>query len=446
MKILFIENRYKTFWWELIAKELENRGHEVCFLIQNKRFKPNIGNCYIMPYPKKFEFKNKVRFDLDKVIKSNRGLNFFGIKNDYFIYYYHEIIDDFIENYNPDIVFGEATNFHELITISACKKRNILYLNPSTCRYPSERFSFYLYDSLEPYFKSGEFLNSEAATNIIESITQKKSIPDYMKNIKYALSKKEIIIDRLNLVLDYYKGEKFNTPSPLRFLKLKFNLKKNLNEWKKISIKVNELNKSSFLILYPLQMQPEANIDVWGHKNSNQLEVLKSIKNKLKEGEFLIIKLNPKSKYEVSTKLIDFIKKNRGKVIAISEESTMTKLWPLANLIITVTGTVSIECVLDNKPVIGLGKGIQMKEKNCFNSLKELRQVINLIKTNNYPIINKTEKVEFLNKIVATSFKGVNGDGLHNRKYIKDFQKPFKSYLKVLDHLQNNLLNKSNEN
>ena len=34
----------------------------------------------------------------------------------------------------------------------------------------------------------------------------------------------------------------------------------------------------------------------------------------------------------------------------------------------------------------------------------------------------------------------------NNRKYIKDFQKPFKSYLKVLDHLQNNLLNKSNEN
>ena len=66
MKILFIENRYKTSWWELIAKELEIRGHEVCFLIQNKRFKPNIENCYIIPYPKKFEFKNKVRFDLDK--------------------------------------------------------------------------------------------------------------------------------------------------------------------------------------------------------------------------------------------------------------------------------------------------------------------------------------------------------------------------------------------
>ena len=395
-----------------------------------------------MPYPKnKVKFKNKVRFDLSKIIKSNRGLNYFGIKKDYFIYNYHEIIDDFIENYNPDIVFGESTNFQELITISACKKRNILYLNPSSCRYPSGRFSFYLYDSLEPHCKSGDVLNFDAAIDIIDSITQKKSVPDYMKNIKYDLSNKEILIDKLNLILDYYKGEKFNTPSPLSYLKLRYNLKKNLTEWRNISTKINELNKSSFSILYPLQMQPEANIDVWGHENSNQLKVLKSIKNILSDGEILIVKLNPKSKYEVSTVLIDFIKKNSQKVIAISEKSTMNEIWPLANLIITVTGSVSIECILDNKPIISLGDGIQMKEKNCFNSLKDLRPVIDLIKINNYPTINKNEKIKFLNKIVSTSFKGINGDGLHNRKYIKDFQIPLKSYLKVLDKLQNNLLN-----
>lgn len=438
MKILFIENRYKTVWWQLIAKELENYGHEVCFLVQNKRFKSNIGRNYIMPYPKNDgEFKNKIRFDLSKIIKSNRGLNFFGIKNDYFIYYYHEIIDDFIENYDPDIVFGESTNFQELISISACKKRNILYLNPSSCRYPNDRFSFYQYDSLDPFGKSGEFLNSVTALKIIESITQKKSTPDYMKTIKHELSFIEKISDRLNLILDYYTGEKFNTPSPMMFLKLKFNLKKNLYQWNKMSFKVNELNKSSFFILYPLQMQPEANIDVWGHKNANQLEVIKSITNKLLHDEFLIIKLNPKSKYEVSDELISFIKKNSDKVIPISVESSMSDLWPIVNLIITVTGTVSIECILDNKPIIAIGEGIQMKEKNCYNSLKELRHVINLICAKKYPILNNTEKIKFLNKIVSTSFSGVNGDGLHNRKYIKDFNKPFKSYIKILDKIKN---------
>ena len=442
MKILFIENRYKTSWWEMLAKEFETLGHEVCFLIQNHRFTPPIGKSFKMPYPNKnITSKKSARFNLDKIIESNRGLNFFGIKSDSFIYHYHEIIDKYVKSYNPDIVFGESTTFHELLTIYSCKHQNILYLNPSSCRYPSGRFSFYLYDTLEPYFSSGDVLSQNEALNIINNITKKTAVPDYMKNLKYQLSTQEVIFDRLNLMIDFYRGERFNTPSPLIFLKLRLELKKNLAEWGRISTEISELNKDTFYIMYPLQMQPEANIDVWGYENSNQLNVIKSIFNLLDENEVLIIKLNPKSKYELSKELLSFIKKHKGKVVAVSQKSTMTQLWPLIKLIITVTGTVSIECVLDNKPLIALGQGIQMKEKNCFNSLNDFRKVVNLVKTKKYPRLLNQEKVAFLNKLVSTSHKGVNGDGLHNKKYKAEFRVVLKAYLKVLNKLEQSLLN-----
>ena len=52
-------------------------------------------------------------------------------------------ISNAIEKIKPDLVFGESTLFHELLVINACKSRGILYLHPSSCRYPTNRFSFY---------------------------------------------------------------------------------------------------------------------------------------------------------------------------------------------------------------------------------------------------------------------------------------------------------------
>ena len=50
-------------------------------------------------------------------------------------------IKEILEEINPNIVYGESTAFHELLTILNCKRKDILYLNPSSCRYPKGRFS-----------------------------------------------------------------------------------------------------------------------------------------------------------------------------------------------------------------------------------------------------------------------------------------------------------------
>ena len=36
MKLLFIENRYKTYFFEPIAQRLKSEGHDIYWIIQNK--------------------------------------------------------------------------------------------------------------------------------------------------------------------------------------------------------------------------------------------------------------------------------------------------------------------------------------------------------------------------------------------------------------------------
>ena len=59
MKLLFIENRYKTYFFEHVARKLRSEGHDIYWIIQNKGFSPSKSfNNYFIDYPKKrFNYK-----------------------------------------------------------------------------------------------------------------------------------------------------------------------------------------------------------------------------------------------------------------------------------------------------------------------------------------------------------------------------------------------------
>lgn len=423
MKIFFVENRHKTSLWEKIGEEYIKLGHEVHFIVQNHNFTPRNLNFKIhkLAYPK----SNKEDVSPDnfqkyrKVILSNRGLNYFGIQYSGFIEYYGRLVNEVISKYIPDLVFGESTLFHELLIIDACKEQKILYLNPSSSRYPKNRFAFYLYDTLETYLGSNEVLPTEAATELGVSIGKRESLPDYMNVETQNISRLNKLIDKFRLTSAYFLGEKYNTPSPYNKLKINYITKKSLKLWDKLA---NQINTSDFNILYPLQMQPEANIDVWGFPYNNQLEIIQWIIDQLKEGQRLILKANPKSKYEISNELIDTIRLNPSKVTVLEHHTRMSDIWDDIDFVITVTGTISIECILDNKPIAMFGWGIQTEQKNCiqinFKSL--LQSIISEINNNTYLKLNRKEKGQFINILLSNSYLGINGDGMHNRFVLLD--------------------------
>ena len=435
MIILFIENRQKTYFFQEIAERLEQEGHDVHWIVQNKAFKPSSGKNHIIKYPeKKSKFLARDAY-IDEVIKSDRQLNFFEKKETDHFYYYNEKIEELLKQVQPDIVFGESTAFHELLTIHICKKLDILYLNPSSCRYPKGRFSFYKYNTLEPYKGSGEVLNFESAMNVVAQITRRQMVPDYMKIKSASLFRK--LGDKAHKTYAYIRGEKYNTPHPLVKFKLRKNQKRNIHTWNEYA--TNTIGEGGFNILYPLQMQPEANLDVWGVKYRDQKKLIDEISSLLQDNTTLYIKPNPKSKYELSEELINLVSERKN-IQILHHSVKMENVLPRVDLVITVTGTIAIECILMNKPVITLVNTINNKAQNCMYiaSLKdELQQVIQNVSNNNFVNLDEKEKVDFINILNTSSYKGKISDPFEDVSCISE------NNMSLLFNAFNSILEKS---
>jgi hypothetical protein len=410
MKLLFIENRHKTYFFEAIASQLANKGYDIYWLIQNKQFSPsNRFKNYVIDYP-----SNKLNgFEKDKgvesVIESDRQVNHFNKKHTSYFYYYNNKIEKYLKELKPDFVFGESTAFHELLTIYNCKKLDILYLNPSTSRFPVGRFSFYKYNTLEPYLGSKELLENEKAIETINQVVGREIEPDYMKPI--SVSGKSKVRDKVLKIYAYFRGEKFNTPHPYLKFKIEQQKQKNIDIWdENAEMKIEE--NSFFKVLYPLQMQPEANIDVWGKKYRDQQDLIQEVCEALPKKTVLYIKPNPKSNYELTEGLISYVDKQEN-IKIIHHSVKMDAILPKIDLVITVTGTIAIECILSNKPLVTLIKTINNLAENCIyiEDLKEdLKNVISLIEMKEFKILNEQEKIVFINILNSTSYRGKVSD------------------------------------
>lgn len=275
MKILFVENRFRTRIWETFADCLINDGHQVLFLVQNHLFHPRCGRVWVIPYPNKTQLEEPTEADRSLIL-SDRNINYFGHRSTGHYTYYRKLIRDFLEKERPDVTFGESTAFHELQTIDLCRELSIPYLQPSTCRFPPGRFSFYRYDTLEPFSGSGETMSDEQAIKLINSIVHRTIKPDYMQKYRATLSTRlKRWNDLIHLSVAYLGGEHYNTPAPWVKLRIERQRRKLIRKWNALAESRNVGSfKNSFRLLYPMQMQPEANLDVWGRPYRNQLEML----------------------------------------------------------------------------------------------------------------------------------------------------------------------------
>ena len=159
-------------------------------------------------------------------------------------------------------------------------------------------------------------------------------------------------------------------------------------------------------------MQPEANIDVWGRKYRDQTKLVEEISRNLPKGAVLYVKPNPKSKYELSEDLIALVLENKN-IIPLSHATKMDHILPEIDLVITVTGTIAIECILGNKPVITLTKTINNEASNCIyveDLSAQLPQIIKDAESYRFGTVTNQEKIDFINILNKTSYKGLITD------------------------------------
>ncbi|MDO5978842.1 hypothetical protein [Flavivirga spongiicola] len=401
-KIIIIESRDNVkIWDEVFDENFCNRNNvEIHFLIFNKLFSSRSGNNH---------FINNGVSDkkIDVPINYDRQRNYFGSnRTDYYVYY--KSMKDKITEINPNFIFGEAASFQDYLAIKICREVNIMYLNPMTSRYPIGRFAFYKEDTLVPFLGSNENLSDSKLEELYNQITNKKVVPDYMIKKNYKLKTKQKFKDLLVKVIAYRNGDK-NTPSPFHYIKRTVKNKANQSRVKKISIKTLPKTKS-FKILYPMQMQPESNIDVYGHPFNNQLEIIKELSKQLQEDDELIIKPNPKPFMEITSGLIDFISTNE-KVSILNFDISMGEIFKDINMVVTVTGTIAIECILINKPLIALKSTYFNTTKNSIvmKSYNEIKEIISSIKNGNYPTMPYRQRLEYLNYLNKISYQGIIG-------------------------------------
>ena len=414
-KVLFLENRLRTHVWQWMADFLEDRGYEIYWIVENHYYKPKGKNVFVIPYPKEQDIEKAKKLGIPKdifdyVTFTDRNLNHFGCTNtDYYYYYYNQIREQ-LESICPDLVIGESTQFHELLTISLCMRMDILYLHPSTCRYPVDRFSFYKYNTLEPFKVSGEEYTYEEALSLANDIANRSTIPSYM--VKPAFSWRRWFDEQKEKLINtfcYYSGERYCTPSPLRKIQLNQHRNKLVKKWERLAIKkqweIAILNK--FVVMYPMQMQPEANLDVWGYPYRNQADTIKKIADQLKDDEILVVKPNPKAKYELTDELLSLLA-SRDNIVTVPLETPMAIAFGKTGLVVTVTGTIAMECIVSNKPVVTLVKTLNNNQRNCpyLNDLLKLRPFIDKAKNGEFIQISDDERVAYINEIVKTSYKG----------------------------------------
>lgn len=409
MKILFIENRYRTRFWEQIAEELQKEGNEVLFLVQNHRFKPRYGRVTILPYPGRINVNRILNAD-NELIKSDRNINYFHHRGTEHYAYYRQMIREYLNRERPDVVFGESTAFHELLTIDLCKELSIPYLQPSTCRFPTGRFSFYRYDTLEPFSGSGEVLPDTEAIALVDRIVHRNIKPDYMlKNRVTLLTKMKRWRDLIHLSMGYMAGEHYNTPAPWIKSRIERKRGKLIRHWDELAAyRSIPQDKAHFSLLYPMQMQPEANLDVWGRTYRNQLNTIQQLIANTPEDVIVLVKPNPKSKYELTESLLAYFASEK-RVVPIAHSVQMGEVLPQTDMVLTVTGTIAIECILANTPIVTMIKTLNNRSANCLwaESFDQINSFVELVRNGQFPRIDDRAKIDFINLLNQTSFKGI---------------------------------------
>jgi hypothetical protein len=356
MILLFVENRYATWLLTQIAQRLIGDGHDVHWIVQNPKFIPSHGAAHLIPFPvgPQIAAPHEWEATLSKVAATDRQIIHFGGNPKHYPHYLQKI-REVIEIVGPDLVFGEATQFYELITIEVCRRKAVPYMFPVTTGYPKNRISFFAYDTRQPVFGDGSRLADSVAEDMIRQINQRKVVPNYMAVRSSSVSKqaRASALDRLRILHSWMGGERFATPSPTRKVLVDMAHARARRSWEALATVT--LNVKKPYLLFPLQLQPECAIDVWGWPWRNQSEIIQRAARALQvEGYLLVVKPNPKSKYEISTSMLTAVRSSTN-IVALSHRTSMSEAFPRAEGILSVTGTALIEAVFARKKAISIG-------------------------------------------------------------------------------------------
>jgi hypothetical protein len=343
-RLLFLENREKTYFWAAIAQRLADEGHDVAWLVQNPVFAKALpGRVNRIPFPRREDLNDTLDLAAFPALATDRGREHFGAGHSHYAYYAQRI-EAIIDQAAPDLVIGEPTLFHELLAVDFCDRKSIPFAHPVGERYPAGRFAIYAGATQRPILESGDRLEEGDALELATRIAAGRTIPFYIargSRLTRLRNRLRWGVTRWRVIAGRWRGERYNTPSPRRKLALNRATRANLARWTEAASIPPVPDRA---ILYPLQMQPENTIDVWGRPDWDQVAIIRRILAGTPEDVAVAVKANPKPYYELSGELLDFCL-SQPRVHLLPAEMGMIEALGLTTGAITVTGTVGYEAV-----------------------------------------------------------------------------------------------------
>lgn len=421
MRVLFVENRYSTLLWREAAEGVASEGHEIHWMVQNHMFRPRgvRDNVHLLPYPgKTVSSDSELEDELKAIARTDRALRLFGVRHEHYGHYYLEI-QKILNAVKPDIVIGEATQFHELMAISWCKLHGVLYISPNSTRYPVGRLVFWKADTFETIGGGGESLSDADAEHMLSQITARSVQPSYMSPPKQGLATAFLRAwEQLRVAIAWVLGERFITPSPWRRLTLARKQAEARHAWDEISIERNAIKRCEKLtshdlwVFYPLQLQPESNLDVYGQPWINQAETLeRSAVELATRGALIVVKPNPKSKYEMNSTLVELVRRHSN-IIPLPHAYPMGKIFPKVPLTLSVTGTVILESIFASKPVCVLGEH-ELSRLPGVTKIKQperVADILELVHRGKAVTASRTEALAVIKELHSSSYDALLWD------------------------------------
>ena len=419
MNICFIANYDKTYLFDKIADELSKKNINVFWISVNSNLSNFLYKKYgcekVLHINRKFIHEEPIgEYKLNEIIECDRILRHERKFAKDFLGSIQKPIYNFIKNNNISFIFGEVAGAHEILIFRMCRQNSELkckFLNPHTIRIPNGRFAFFE-DEFQTIMYKGAGSNAESTVNLEK--------PDYLAaNSKYEKEqsgfKNELrLLMKFLLDSDYY--DRYDpTKFSSKFRKLSSKIKNKINTY--IYGKLNKQNFENLCnkkyVFYPLQKQPEANVDVLGRYYENQLTDICNIWRILPNDWILIVKEHPNAIGDRGWRFYKTIAKFNG-VFLIDDKADSHKIISNAQAVFTVTGTAAYEAALMGIPSFTFADNFFNNLPGCYKiSIEDLRKMENFeifLKNKNFEINNEASQ----NTIVSKSYEGIISNPTRN--------------------------------
>jgi hypothetical protein len=413
LRICFVENRGMTAFWEAVADGMRARGHEIAWIVQNHGFVPRRAKragdqVVVIPYPRPQDMAAPDP-ELIAWLSGDRGAQHFGNGTAHYNHY-NDWIATTLDDVKPDVLIGEPTLFHEQIALRNCRSRGIPYVYPAMCRYPRGRFAVLDGEYEIPLGGSGEAWDAARLGEEIDLIASGKTIPVYMDRPDRLIRLRHLAAG-LRIWCARLGGERFNTPSLWRKAVLARALHLRLGEWEVLARPVPEGKKA---LLYPLQMQPEANINLYGRPFADQTATIRAMLAAAPPQVCIAVKANPKAKYEVTDDLLALAAAD-ARIVLLPLATTMADAQRQTTGSLTVTGTVGLEAVFGKGRCLSLRHAVLSDHLPAFHAASIEEGVTRLLTD---PDVGKgvaEDGAWLLSRLIATSWPGTVNETMFDR-------------------------------